>query len=140
MLYAQIAKLELLFYKRVCCRYDKLFYAFSLKQMYEARTASKLLDTDRLGDVVKIDGAFSFMQNVCSSPAFWEQKKRKLFAMIWQFVQVERCLRRVRALQQIRFEAEQGVPEERRVRHVRKSQSSRTIHYIIMRTKQQCNC
>lgn len=100
--YSQIAKHELMFYKRVCCRHDKLFFSFRLKQTYElfsgislcvrqrkrgskAVTASDLLDNERVADLIKIDGAFSFMRNVRSSPAFWEHEKKKLFAMIRQF-------------------------------------------------------
>ncbi|XP_026470005.1 uncharacterized protein LOC113373956 [Ctenocephalides felis] len=56
----------------------------SKKNLAKKIVASDAIDSNFINDLVKFDDGYRFLKNIRSSPAFWEDKKKKLLAMIRQ--------------------------------------------------------
>jgi len=98
--YTDIAKSEALNFDRRGCKPQKLLYAFKKSQQQQVRdcitislrkrsnlqdvTASNLLDPNYVTGLEHRNEGYKILRNIRSSPAYWEARKKELFATIRQ--------------------------------------------------------
>ena len=98
--YTDVAKSEALNFDRRGCKPHKLLYSFKKSQQQQVRdsitislrkrsnlqdvTAGKLLDPDYVTGLENRNEGYKILKNIRSSPAYWEARKKELFATIRQ--------------------------------------------------------
>ena len=70
-------------YKQIYQIHQQVSFALRRNQTKGKKiTAKTLLDTETRQEIVKYDDGYKIFKNVCSSPLYFELKKKELMAMI----------------------------------------------------------
>jgi len=101
--YTQIAKSEICSYDRRACNSSHLLYAFKKSFNEKVRSALQICTRQRSGstrvtaqhirtpgflhNMIEKDDAYSVFKNVRSSPCYWKEKQKKVYAQIRQYGQ-----------------------------------------------------
>lgn len=99
--YNDIAKSEARRSDRRCCNPQKMFYTYKKMELLRLRnnislfcrqgktgtkciTAKDILDENSVENLIMNDNAYRLLQNIRSSPPYWQEKKKEVMSMIRQ--------------------------------------------------------